>query len=215
MTTESLVTGQDTQNAGGTPQDQAAQAAENQGSQGQQTEGQQADGQQTDGKPAENADDKSAEGDKPEVPDAYEFKMPEGIELDKSASDEFSAIAKELGLNQDKAQKVADVAAKMVQRQQEAHEATVQSWIEAVKTDKEIGGEKLNENLSIARKTIETFGTPELKDILNATGLGNHPEIVKMALKIGKQISEDGFVRGANSKPTSDDPAKKLFPSMN
>lgn len=213
MTTESLVTGQDTPQAGGTPQDQAGQPADNQGSSAPPsgTENQNADAN----KPAEGSDNKDTKADAPAVPEKYEFTMPDGIKLDDSAAEEFSSIAKEFKLTQEQAQKVAEVGAKMVQRQQEAQANQVQSWIEAVKTDKEIGGDKLNENLAIARKTIETFGTPELRDVLNMTGLGNHPEIVKMALKIGKQISEDGFVRGANSKPGSDDPAKKLFPSMN
>lgn len=212
MTTESLVTGQDTPNAGGTPQDQAGQPANDQGSAPPAS----GDNQNVDNsKPAEGSDNKDTKADTPTVPEKYEFAMPDGIKLDDSAAEEFSAIAKEYKLTQDQAQKVAEVGAKMVQRQQEAHQAQVQSWIEAVQTDKEIGGDKLNENLSVARKTIETFGTPELKDILNMTGLGNHPEVVKMMFKIGKQISEDGFVRGATSKPGSEDPAKKLFPSMN
>lgn len=212
MTTDSLVTGQDTPQAGGTQQSAADTAANNQGAGTPPAGENQNAGNNA---PDQNSNANGKQGDEPKAPEAYEFKMPDGIELDKSAADEFSAIAKEFKLTQDQAQKVAEVGAKMVQRQQEAHQANVQSWIEAVKNDKEIGGEKLNENLAIARKTIESFGTPELKDILNMTGLGNHPEIVKMAYKIGKAISEDGFVRGANSKPSSDDPAKKLFPSMN
>lgn len=213
MTTETMVTGQDTPNAGGTPEAApAGQPADGQGSAAPASGTDQNAGK---AEPATNTDDKGTTAQAPVVPETYEFKMPEGIELDKSAADEFSTIAKEYKLTQEQAQKVAEVGAKMVQRQAEAHKAQVQSWIEAVKTDKEIGGDKLNENLAIARKTIDQFGSPELKDILNATGLGNHPEIVKMAYKIGKSISDDGFVRGASSKADANDPAKKLFPGMN
>jgi hypothetical protein len=158
-----------------------------------------------------NADNKAPE---PQVPESYEYKMPEGIELDKAAADEFSAIAKELKLDQATAQKVADVGAKMAQRQTEAHVKLVESWVEQVKTDTEIGGDKLDENLAVARKAMDAFGTPELKDVLNSTGLGNHPAVIKAFYKAGKAISEDKFVPGS-PKGAETDIAKRMFPSMN
>ncbi len=149
----------------------------------------------------------------PQVPESYEFKMPDGVELDKAAADEFSALAKELKLDQATAQKAVDVAAKMAQRQVEQHAALVESWAEATKTDKEFGGDKLDENLAIARKAMDTFGTPALKELLNSTGLGNNPEVIRAFYKAGKAISEDGLVKGTE-KVGDSDPAKKLFPSM-
>jgi len=148
------------------------------------------------------------------VPESYDLKMPEGVELDQAAAAEFTAIAKELKLDQAAAQKIADVGAKMAQRQVEAHARLVESWVEQVKTDNEIGGDKLAENLGVARKALEAFGTPGLRDVLNATGIGNHPEVIRAFYKVGKAISEDRFVSGA-PKGGTDDPAKKLFPNMN
>jgi hypothetical protein len=176
-------------------------------------------------KPADTSatgDSQGADGAKPEetktdevkVPDSYDLKMPDGIELDKASAEEFTTIAKELKLDQTAAQKLADIAAKQAQRQVEAHAKLVESWVEKVKTDKEIGGDKLEENLGIARKALDTFGTPELKDVLNASGLGNHPEVIKAFVKAGKAISEDRFVSGAPKGPETDI-AKKLFPNMN
>lgn len=151
----------------------------------------------------------------PVVPEAYDLKMPDGVELDQAATTEFTAIAKELKLDQAAAQKLADIGAKMAQRQAEAHAQLVETWTEQVKTDKEIGGDKLAENLGVARKAIDTFGSPELKALLNSSGLGNHPEVVKLAFKVGKAISEDRFVSGSPKGNTTNDPAKKLFPNMN
>lgn len=162
---------------------------------------------------AAGAQDSKAAGSA--VPESYDLKMPEGVELDQAAAAEFTAIAKELKLDQAAAQKLADVGAKMAQRQVEAHAKLVESWAEQVKTDNEIGGDKLAENLGVARKALEAFGTPGLRDVLNATGLGNHPEIIRAFYKVGKAISEDRFVGGAPKGGTADDPAKKLFPNMN
>lgn len=211
MTTESLVTGQDTPNAGG---QQSADGVKPDGT-GTPPNG----GNAPDANANANADGAKPDGDKPaddkgtKAPESYDLKMPDGVELDTAAADEFKGIAKEYGLTQEQAQKVADIGAKMVQRQTEAHQAQVQTWVDAVKADKEIGGDKLNENLAVARKTIDTFGSPELKEMLNVTGIGNHPEIVKMAYKIGKAISDDGFVRGGNTTaPRST--ADIMYPSM-
>lgn len=211
MTTESLVTGQDTPNAGG---QQSADGVKPDGT-GTQPNG----GNAPDANANANADGANPDGTKPaddkgtKAPESYDLQMPDGVELDTAAAEEFKGIAKEYGLTQEQAQKVADIGAKMVQRQTEAHQAQVQTWVDAVKTDKEIGGDKLNENLAIARKTIDTFGSPELKEMLNVTGIGNHPEIVKLAYKIGKAISDDGFVRGGNtSAPRS--AAEVMYPSM-
>lgn len=160
---------------------------------------------------ASTTDTKTTE---PVVPESYELKMPEGVQLDSAAAEEFTAIAKELKLDQAAAQKLADIGAKMATRQAEAHAQLVETWTEQVKTDKEIGGDKLDENLGVARKAIDTFGSPELKALLNSTGLGNHPEVVKLAFKVGKAISEDRFVQGS-PKGAETDMAKKLFPNMN
>lgn len=152
--------------------------------------------------------------EEPKVPETYDLKMPEGVELDKAAADEFTAVAKELKLDNPTAQKLADVAAKMAQRQTEKHAALVQSWVEQIKTDKEIGGDKFEENLAVAQRALNEFGSPELKDVLNASGLGNHPAVVKAFYNAGKRISQDRIVTGS-PKGGETDVAKKLFPNMN
>lgn len=186
-----------------------------------QDQGSAAAGQDQGNPPAADAgkrgsEDKGAQGDEPQVPETYELKMPEGVDLDKQAADEFTAIAKELKLSQADAQRIADVAAKMQQKQAETHAEMVKGWAEGCKTDKEFGGDNLQQNLSVARKAIDTFGSPELKALLNRTGMGNHPEVVRFAFKAGKAISEDGFVQSGSRTPTPDATLeKRLYPNMN
>lgn len=145
----------------------------------------------------------------------YEYKMPEGVQLNQTAADKLTAFAKENGIAPEKAQMLADIGAQMVQHQREAHAQTVKTWIDQVKTDKDIGGDKFEASLATARSTIESFGTPELKDVLNATGLGNHPAVVKFFYEVGKRVSQDEHVTG-NSSPNrgEKDPAKIMFPEM-
>lgn len=143
-------------------------------------------------------------GTKPDEPIVYDFKAPEGVELDSTAVDEFKAVAAELKLPAESAQKVVDLYAKLQQQRADAFAAQVETWGEQVRADKELGGTKLDETLATARKTVDTFGTPKFKALLNSTGMGNHPEVVRMMAKIGKAISEDTIVRGNTSASPKD-----------
>ena len=160
-------------------------------------EGKPADGD----KPADKPDDKEQ---KPEgAPEKYEFKPAEGQELDTAALEQFEPIARELNLSNEQAQKMVDLYGTkilpMVQQQQaEAWQKTTEQWAEDVKADKEIGGDKLTANLSAAQRALDLFGSPALKEYLEGTGLGNHPELVKTFIIIGKAMSEDGMVDGSN-----------------
>lgn len=161
-------------------------------------------------------DDKLADGDKqadkpddkeqkPEgAPEKYEFKVGEGQELDTAALEQFEPIARELNLTNEQAQKMVDLYGTkimpMVQKQQaESWQKTTEQWAADVKADKEIGGDNLTGNLSAAQRALAQFGTPELKEYLEGTGLGNHPELVKAFIKVGKAMSEDGMVTGKES----------------
>ncbi len=169
-------------------------------------------GKPEDGKPAdgENKDVKQPESEKPKeekkpegAPEAYEFKAAEGVELDTEALKDFEPVARELNLTNEQAQKLVDAYPKILagvqQRQVEAWQKQTQDWAADVKSDKEIGGDKLTASLSKAQQALETFGTPELKEYLNETGLGNHPELVKAFVKIGKAMSEDNMVSSGNT----------------
>ena len=158
-----------------------------------------------------------AEGEiqKPEgAPEQYEFEMSD-LTVDSETLDSFKNVAKELDLPQDKAQALlSKMAPAMQARQQALLDQARESWSDAARSDKEFGGDKLGENLSVAKKAIDAFGTPELKTLLNESGLGNHPEVIRAFYRAGKAISEDGFVRGQGGSDATSDPAKRLFPNQ-
>ncbi len=136
--------------------------------------------------------------EKPGAPEEYaDFTLPEGMEIDPDLIAEFKAEAKRLNLSQEDAQKLVDIQAKLAEKQGKAileqHQKTIAEWAEQVKT--ELGADYKKE-LAFAAKAINKFGTPELREFFNATGIGNHPELVKVFINIGKQISEDAFVEG-------------------
>ena len=207
MSDESLLSGAQPLEAGTQPATEPAAAAPAEGQPGGDPQGQAPAG--------EAKKDETPAG----APEAYAFTMPEGFELNTEVSSEFEAYARELNLPQDKAQAVVDMGVKLMQgaqaKQAEAYQQTQKEWRDAVVNDKELGGTALAENLSYAAKVLDTFA-PDLRAVLDETGLGNHPAFVKAFVKIGKTISEDRLVGGAQQAPgAATDPAAKLFPSMN
>ena len=156
-------------------------------------------------------DDKFKAGDKPAGDEvAFEFKPPEGVELDQASLDEFTKIVKDPKLTpSERAQALADLAVKREADRHEAYANTVKGWAEQVAADKELG---VPENQAAVRKVIESFGTPELKDLLNSTGMGNHPELVRFALKVSKAVSEDAIHQRRGDAPAMvKDPAAILY----
>ncbi|HHI3922224.1 TPA: peptidase [Klebsiella pneumoniae] len=162
-------------------------------------EGQQEKAENQDGEQQKTEKEQKQEG----APEKYEFTAAEGVDLDTEALKDFEPVARELNLTNEQAQKLVDAYPKILagvqQRQAEAWQAQTEEWAATVKADKEIGGDKLTANLGVAQRALDTFGTPELKEYLNGTGLGNHPELVKAFIKVGQAMSEDGMVTGKES----------------
>ena len=148
----------------------------------------------------------TSEKETPEgAPDKYEFnaKVADAPdELDPEVLTAFGEVAKELNLPQEAAQKVLNkVAPVMQERQAKAAEQVRLDWANESQSDKEFGGEGLNDNLTVAKQSLDAFGTDALKSLLQDTGLGNHPEIIRFMYRAGKAISEDSYVgnsEGAN-----------------
>jgi hypothetical protein len=182
----------------------------------QPTEGQPAAAAPQDGTEGNTEGDQGKAGTEPVVPEKYEFKAPEGREFDPGVLEQFSEVAKELKLTQEGAQKVIDkLGTALAEKQTATLENAKAEWVKSATADKEFGGDKLNENLATAKKALETFGTPELRALLNESGLGNHPEIIRAFYRAGKQISEDRFVPGGiGGAGGAKDPAKSLYPNQ-
>lgn len=153
------------------------------------------------------------------APDEYaDFKVPEGMPVDADLLNDFKPVAKELGLSQDKAQKLIDlyagkVAPMMAQRQAEAWGKQLEAWASECKADKEIGGDKYDAAVEDAKRVVNTLGTSELKKVFDDYGLGNNPELVRVFSRMAKYLKEDTFVDG---QPVSGKSmAAKFYPNMN
>ena len=153
------------------------------------------------------------------APEAYEFKVPEGMTLDAGLVDQITPVFNELGISQDGAQKLVDIYAPYVQKMIEGHsQAAIAEYKEVVsgwkqETQKELGAEA-KIVMAKAAKAINKYGPPELRTLLNETGVGNHKELVKFFGKVGDAISEDSFVEGNKTTDLGSIKASDMYPSM-
>lgn len=182
------------------------------------------DGEGADGSAAD-ADAKAGDADDQEgAPEAYEaFTLPEGFS-DDILTEEFLVMAKEMNLSQPAAQKLIDVYMRQIGQLADAGAkqaddqwtTTTEGWLAEAKADKDMSA-KFDEHLGKAKKAIDAHGNQGLKDVLNKSGLGNHPEVIRFLSKVGAELGEDnldlGQGTGGGEKDTRS-AAEKMFPSM-
>lgn len=205
--------GQDQGAAAGTPAPGAADGNKD-GAQGAAPADASAGAAQGEAAGAKPAEAKPAEGDKPTdakegdkpagPPDAYQFKAPEGLAYTEATTKAFADVAKEAGLSQEAAQTIYSKMGTFLAQKQAADVAAVHdAWAAAAKGDKEIGGDKLDATVADAKAAVQRFGGDAATRALNETGLGNHPEIIRMMARIGRAIKEDtleGAAKGEAGK---------------
>jgi hypothetical protein len=137
------------------------------------------------------------------APEAYELKAPEGQELDTEALAAAEPVFRDLNLTNEQAQKLTDaytqILPKVVERMQ-AQQSTMiadqrKAWADEAKADPEIGGKNWDASIASSAKALDRLGAPAgspFRQLLNDSGLGNHPEMIRMFAKIGNVVGEDG-----------------------
>lgn len=172
-------------------------------------------------KPAETPAEKPAEP-KAEAP-PIELKLPEGAEA--KSFEPFKALAKELGLDSPKAQKLLDLYSQQTAASQKAFveqsNAQQKQWVDAVRADPELGAgkpETFTATVDVARRAIKTYGTPALAQLLEESGIGDHPEVVRFAARIGRALSEDTVAGTQSAQATQaqgqEQFLRQMYPTM-
>jgi hypothetical protein len=135
------------------------------------------------------------------APETYaDFKVPDGFEIkDASILESFKGWAKKNDLSQEAAQEAIDMQIKHVQSIADGLLTTFNETVSGWKKETVAAlGADYKKELVHANKAIVKFGSPELRKILNQTGIGNHKELVNFFVKVGKTISEDVLLDGTN-----------------
>lgn len=154
---------------------------------------------------------------KPGAPEKYEpFKLGEDVTLDPETVEAYSKTAKELGLTQEQAQKVLDSVSPSIQSKLRADlVASSKKWREQSQKDPEIGGADFQAKMSVAVAAYQKVASPELHELLKCSGLGNHPEVIRMFYRVGKMISQDHGVTGSGPREAERKRYASWYPNSN
>lgn len=147
-------------------------------------------------------DDKDGDGDKDGDKGDYSLNKPENSRLSDADMERIASYAKDQGLSKEAAEKLVDNESKArdsyYESLQSEHKEMVKQWVEDVKSDKELGGEKFAESAELAKSVVARFGTDEFRKNLNESGYGNHPEVVRIFARIGRAMAPDTIVKENN-----------------
>ena len=143
------------------------------------------------------------------VPVQYNFKQEYGFSEEDNTK--LTDVFKKAKLSQEQADILlnayhGDVANLGQQFDNELQTAIVNqrnTWANQVKADSELGGQNFaNTKLNIGR-VMQQFGTPELKNFLNESGLGYNPDFVRFMNKVGTMIGNDtNFINSQGAIPS-------------
>jgi hypothetical protein len=177
------------------------------------------------GEPKKEEGSQSAE---PAQLPAYEaFLLPEGVEVDQGKLSEFT---KELGELQNLTKAEQKVMQEFGQKLVNRHVAEVQDtvkrlndlyqnswekqksdWKDAFEKDPEIGGPRRDTTVNAALEFIRTHGgsvehQQQFRELMDITGVGNHPAMIRMLAKANMAMSEGKPLPG--TKPATEPQSK-------
>jgi len=145
-------------------------------------------------------DDVYAKLGRPENADGYQIAhppLPEGATWDERGESLMRGAMHQAGLNTRQAQLMYDTYARMIEGQaRELVVRNLQGQVESVKALKQEWGPAYNRNLDLVHQVVHTRADDALRSMLDATGLGNHPLIVRAFLALAEQDAEDGIIAG-------------------
>jgi hypothetical protein len=161
----------------------------------------------------------------PTPPAPLDLKPPVGVDPNDAGFVKFKQFATQKKLTQEQAQEALNMYAASLEdaasKARTAFANTVMEWTKQAKSDPEFGQERLASSLSMAKGALDRFGTNGLKQVLDQSGLSNHPEVIRFFTRVGKiLLKEDSFLHsGLRSQPpqTKNDPDEALrraYPSM-
>lgn len=147
------------------------------------------------GQGQENAGNQQENGTN-NAPEAYDFSaiVPDGMEYDEKAAAEFGGIARECGLTQEQAGKIAQYGMQFMQNGVQAAmqqiAATHAQWGEEARKTLGADFDKTVARAAVGINRLEQ-SVPGLRQVLNETGAGNRIEMISLMAAIGDLVGED------------------------
>ena len=128
---------------------------------------------------------------RPDTPEQYE------LNGTGEMADNFRNQAHQLGLSQKQASELmnwySEVQSGVDSSDDEDFAKEQVQWVADLQKE---WGDSYIKNTKLAERAFRQFGSEDALEVMNATGLGSHPALVKMFSQIGQFLAEDGQLTG-------------------
>lgn len=168
---------------------------------------------------ADQAPDGKGGESPPSPPERYEFKVPDGVQLDEDLTSTMTEIWRNANLPLEVVQAQVDQFVAYQQRQAEAFAEAIEQrsnqqkidLLELTKKDPELGGDNLKATAITVQRVVSMFGNDTVREIMDRWPEANHPEILRMFRKLGEHFNEDSHIPAGNSASHQRVPLEKLW----
>lgn len=186
-------------------------------------------------KPEVKAETKTPEGQSadPAPPPVYDaFTAPEGVTLDSERIGKFTAILSELettgkvdhSVVQQFGQKAVDfhvaeiknVAETLTKFYKDSWDKQKIDWKDSFLKDPEIGGNRFQTTVDSALTFIRTHGgtaeqQTEFRDLMETSGLGNHPAVIRLLANAGRAMAEGKPLAASKPVPATKSKTETMY----
>jgi hypothetical protein len=150
-------------------------------------------------------------------PEDYVFRfLPETV-VDTALIEDFKRFAFEQKMSLENARLMAKFYENYVlgqsKKQNQEQAELLQNMQKACEEDSEFGGMSFHDNMRYAKAAILRFDDGSLAKILNDTGFGSHPEVVRFMYRVGRALAEKEMPK-AKESPVQGSVAELFYPSM-
>lgn len=159
------------------------------------------------------------EAEAPEPFDPEKFEWPENITTTEDQRRELGELAQKHGISGEAMKDLvgmyaglAESALKDISTQLDQQwDQKMTEWRTATE---ELYGAKMDTVVASCNKVLTEFGSPELKQLLDSTGMGNHPEMFKFVTKVAEAIGEAKPVSTGASAEDGPTVLDAMYPTM-
>lgn len=147
-------------------------------------------------------------------PEPYTLSAPEGYPISEKELADFNRHCLEVGMTREQAEKSLEMLHANFRSMQEQFEAQRRDWVKEIRSDREFGGEHFSASVADAKKALAQFDTDgSVRTMLDATGYGDNPAVIRLFARIGRALGEDRMIGGRSGKETRP-LEERLYPNM-
>jgi len=149
-------------------------------------------------------------GSLPCSPDEYE--VPDyGLDEDELLLQSFKETAFQIGLTAEQVRYLTDWHAGYIMAVQDMHERMLTEELEELQHE---WGHRYKENLQTAARGFKAIADERFREMVEVSGLGNHPIMIRTFYRLGRAISEDALLESGVGKRQKKSPGEILYPNQ-